>query len=78
EKGACYEVGKFISRNIMDYDYCYKNQFTQDQKEIVRHVLTYSPFIPGPKIINRNVLNKATAKNIVIPFTASSCPEIIE
>nr|WP_164881970.1 hypothetical protein [Ornithobacterium rhinotracheale] len=39
EKGACYEVGKFISRNIMD---------------------------------------KAMAKNIVIPFTASSCPEIIE
>ncbi|MCK0206337.1 zinc-dependent metalloproteinase lipoprotein [Ornithobacterium rhinotracheale] len=78
ERDACYGGGKFISRNIMDYDYCYKNQFTQDQKEIVRHVLTYSPFIPGPKIINRNVLNKATAKNIVIPFTASSCPEIIE
>ncbi|MRI62840.1 zinc-dependent metalloproteinase lipoprotein [Ornithobacterium rhinotracheale] len=79
ERNACYGGGKFVSRNIMDYDYCHKNQFTQEQKEIVRHVLTYSPFIPGPKIIENSKLNdKQHAKNIVIPYTASNCPEIIE
>ena len=40
----------FISTNIMDYDYGWKNLFTPDQRARVRHVLEYSPLIPGPKI----------------------------
>ena len=40
---------KFISRNIMDYSISYSDQFTQDQRNRVRHVLMYSPLIPGPK-----------------------------
>lgn len=40
---------EFISRNIMDYAVSYSDQFTQDQRDRIRHVLTYSPLIPGPK-----------------------------
>lgn len=39
----------FISHNIMDYSVSYSDQFTQDQRDRIRHVLTYSPLIPGPK-----------------------------
>lgn len=39
----------FISRNIMDYAYCYSDQFTSQQRNRIRHVLSYSPLIPGVK-----------------------------
>ncbi len=35
--------------NIMDYAISYSNQFTLNQRERIRHVLSYSPLIPGPK-----------------------------
>lgn len=40
---------QFTSYNIMDYAVSHSNQFTQDQRNRIRHVLTYSPLIPGPK-----------------------------
>lgn len=40
---------KFISYNIMDYSVSYSNRFTADQRTRIRHVLNYSPLIPGPK-----------------------------
>ena len=46
----CNTGEQFTSRNIMDYSYSYLNQFTSDQFSRVRHVLMYSPLIPGPKI----------------------------
>ncbi len=39
----------FTARNIMDYAYCYSDQFTNDQRNRIRHVLLTSPLIPGPK-----------------------------
>lgn len=48
ERESC-DGTKFISRNIMDYSVCYSDQFSQDQRDRIRHVLTYSPLIPGPK-----------------------------
>lgn len=41
--------GTFVSRNIMDYAYCYSDQFTFQQRKRIRHVLSYSPLIPGVK-----------------------------
>lgn len=41
--------GTFVSRNIMDYAFCYSDQFTPDQRNRIRHVLSYSPLIPGSK-----------------------------
>lgn len=40
---------EFTSRNIMDYIWTWGNEFTPDQRERMRHVLYYSPLIPGPK-----------------------------
>lgn len=40
---------QFTSTNLMDYAVSYSNRFTQDQRDRIRHVLTYSPLIPGPK-----------------------------
>lgn len=48
-KRTSYTGTSFVSCNIMDYDYSYLNQFTQDQRKRVRHVLENSPLIPGPK-----------------------------
>ncbi len=39
----------FVSRNIMDYEYTYQDEFTPDQYKRVRHVLENSPLIPGLK-----------------------------
>lgn len=39
----------FISRNVMDYDYTYQDEFTADQYQRIRHVLENSPLIPGVK-----------------------------
>lgn len=46
---AC-DGSRFVSYNLMDYEFSYQNQFTLNQRERVRHVLQYSPLIPGPKI----------------------------
>lgn len=40
---------KFTSHNIMDYSVSNSDQFTADQRVRIRHVLNYSPLIPGPK-----------------------------
>ncbi|MEF9942554.1 MAG: zinc-dependent metalloproteinase lipoprotein [Lachnospiraceae bacterium] len=39
----------FSAHNIMDYYYGWADEFTPDQRKRVRHVLNYSPLIPGPK-----------------------------
>lgn len=40
----------FESHNIMDYAYSYLDEFTIGQRDRVRHVLQYSPLIPGGKL----------------------------
>lgn len=40
----------FTSTNIMDYFIGYRDRFTPEQRARIRHVLDYSPLIPGPKI----------------------------
>ncbi|MEG1563456.1 MAG: zinc-dependent metalloproteinase lipoprotein [Bacteroides sp.] len=40
----------FTSYNIMDYSYSYSNQFTPDQCERIRYILTYGILMPGPKL----------------------------
>ncbi len=39
----------FIAHNFMDYYYTYGDQFTEEQLQRIRYVLSYSPLIPGPK-----------------------------
>lgn len=38
---------QFNARNIMDYYVCWSDEFTSDQRKRVRHVLAYSPLVPG-------------------------------
>ena len=47
----------FESNNIMDYAIGYAFRITPEQKQRIRHVLYYSPLIPGPK---KNGVNKKT------------------
>lgn len=49
QRRNCQGTSSFTSHNIMDYAVSYLNQFTQGQKTRVRHILTYSSLIPGPK-----------------------------
>lgn len=39
----------YNAHNLMDYYYCWMDELTPDQRKRVRHVLNYSPLIPGPK-----------------------------
>ncbi len=48
KRSAC-DGTSFVSHNIMDYNYSFGDEFTEDQAKRVRHVLSYSPLIPGPK-----------------------------
>ena len=38
----------------MDYNYGYRDRITPNQRARIRHVLDYSPLIPGPKIAVEN------------------------
>ena len=40
---------QYEADNIMDYSICLGYQITPEQKARIRHVLYYSPLIPGPK-----------------------------
>lgn len=49
ERENCQTGETFISYNLMDYEISHSDRFTLNQKERMRHVLEYSPLIPGPK-----------------------------
>lgn len=58
----------FEAHNIMDYYYCYSDQFTKEQYNRVRHVLEFSPLIPGPKtrtIQTRKAMDMTIPKGII-------------
>lgn len=42
---------RFFSANIMDYEWSYSDRFTNQQMARMRHVLYYSPTVPGTKLI---------------------------
>ncbi len=48
QREAC-DGTSFVSHNFMDYNYGYGDEFTENQAERIRYVLSYSPLIPGPK-----------------------------
>lgn len=47
----CLTGESFVSHNIMDYAISHSDQFTPEQQARIRHVLLYSPLIPGPKAV---------------------------
>lgn len=56
---------EYEATNIMDYAYCYSEDFTPDQAYRVRQVLYYSPLMPGPKK-NRSRATRATDTDGVV------------
>lgn len=58
----CVDRSRYMSYNIMDYNYSYFDTFTPEQKARCRWVLYYSPLIPGPK---KNGANKKTSTRAV-------------
>lgn len=62
----------FTSYNLMDYEISYADRFTPNQRERMRHVLEYSPLIPGPK---RTASTRSTAPQGVldIPIIYKVC-----
>ena len=63
----------FISTNIMDYFIGYKNQFTANQRIRIRHVLNYSPLIPGPKLNSSRTSYPMTEEPFDLPFRVVKC-----
>lgn len=71
---TCCDNSQFEAHNIMDYAYCYSDQFTADQRKRVRHVLEYSPLIPGPK--KGRTATRATVEGLVdLPITVMCMPQ---
>lgn len=63
---------EFDSDNIMDYSVGYAFQFSKEQKARMRHVLYYSPLIPGPKRNNANKTTRSANGEIVnLPIVTS-------
>lgn len=66
---------EFVSHNIMDYAYTYLDQFTPQQRDRVRHVLEYSPLIPGPKKGGTQSFTRTASGPIDLPITVMDMPE---
>lgn len=63
---------KFNSQNIMDYSVGFAFQITADQKQRIRHVLYYSPLIPGPKKNKANTRAAVSEEGIIkLPIVTS-------
>lgn len=74
DRTNCRTGEKYISHNIMDYAYSYLDEFTADQRLRVRHVLDYSPMIPGPKQTRAYLSTKAVSDGPMdLPFSVSDC-----
>lgn len=68
------ETGEvFIGRNIMDYEVCFSDQFTSDQRARIRHVLAYSPLIPGPKLTTTRTKSVVDEGPLDLPILYRKC-----
>jgi zinc-dependent metalloproteinase lipoprotein len=56
----CKTLEDFTASNVMDYAYCLNSDFTLQQRQRTRHILQYSPLVPGPKLILYNTTGKIT------------------
>lgn len=50
----CKTGESFVAKNILDYMYTSCTEFTKQQFNRMRHVLKYSPLVPGPKLVDYN------------------------
>lgn len=67
--------GRFISINIMDYEWSFSDRFTQEQVNRMRHTLYYAPTVPGEKLVNFEATRSLEGVTAVPHFSVcnSSC-----
>ena len=53
----------FHASNLMDYSICTSDFLSKDQRDRIRHVLYYSPLIPGPKKVSTKALETRADEN---------------
>jgi len=53
----------FHASNFMDYSVCTSDFFSKDQRDRIRHVLYYSPLIPGPKKVSSRAIETRAEEN---------------
>lgn len=53
-RNDCKTGEEFVAKNILDYMYTLCTEFTKQQFDRTRHVLKYSPLVPGPKLVDYN------------------------
>lgn len=70
---SCETSKEFVGHNIMDYEVCYSDQFTSDQRTRIRHVLAYSPLIPGPKKTSTTKSVNSTQGPMDLPIMMRKC-----
>lgn len=68
---------EFVSTNLLDYAYSMADEFSKEQCARVRHVLNYSPLIPGPKVKTGSKDTRSVEGGTVQlpPFRAIPCPQ---
>lgn len=77
----CKTAEEFIAHNLMDYAYCFNDEFTQQQRQRTRHVLWYGSLTPGPKLVLYNTTGHLTRGNdapLVIEEHLQPCPPAIK
>ena len=53
----------FHASNLMDYSICTSDFLSKDQRDRIRHVLYYSPLIPGPKKVSSRAIETRAEEN---------------
>ncbi len=66
-RNDCKTAEEYTAHNIMDYAYCYNDEFTNQQRKRIRQVLWYSPLVPGPKLISYETRGNANDNANVNP-----------
>lgn len=68
---------EFVSTNLLDYAYSMSDEFSKEQCARVRHVLNYSPLIPGPKVKTGSKGTRSVEGETVQfpPFRTIPCPQ---
>ncbi len=72
QREDCNTGDTFLSYNLMDYEISFSDRFTPDQRARMRHVLEYSPLIPGAKRIS-STTRMAPAGVLDIPVIYKKC-----
>ncbi len=77
----CKTLKEYVAHNILDYSFCYNDEFTEQQRKRTRHVLWYGPLVPGPKLVQYNttgITTRGGKEKPDITGRIQPCPGIIK